>query len=118
MLSRQTLIDEDLIRQHLQKGHSVLLEIGADWCMTCHVNNLLLFNKINMQKWKEVYNLEFIRVDWTDYEQKTLDYMARYGRKGLPFYVLYTPLIREGLVLPEVFYIQDFEQILNDTVAR
>ncbi len=118
MLSRQTLIDEDLIRQHLQKGHSVLLEIGADWCMTCHVNNLLLFNKINMQKWKEVYNLEFIRVDWTDYEQKTLDYMARYGRKGLPFYVLYTPLIREGLVLPEVFYIQEFEQILNDTVAR
>jgi len=118
MLNRQTLVDEDLIHKYLEKGHSVLVEIGADWCMTCHVNNLLLFNKINMQKWKEVYNLEFIRVDWTNNEPKTLDYMARYGRKGLPFYILYTPFIREGLVLPEVFYIQEFEQILNDAIIK
>lgn len=108
----QTEVDLSLIKEKLSMGHSVLLEIGADWCLTCHYNDAFTLTPKNLAYWQKYYNLDFIRVDWTNYNEQTLQYMARYGRKGLPFYVLYTPLMREGMVLPEIFTAEDIRQML------
>lgn len=116
--TRPTLIDKRLIAQKLAEGKSVLLEIGADWCLTCHYNNVMTLNKQNLKYWQETYNLDFVRVDWTNYNQDILNFMAKYGRKGLPFYVLYTPLLRDGLVMPEIFSAQDFENIIRNSSLR
>ena len=112
--TRPTLIDKRLIAQKLAEGKSVLLEIGADWCLTCHYNNVMTLNKQNLKYWQETYNLDFVQVDWTNYNQDILNFMAKYGRKGLPFYILYTPLLRDGLVMPEIFSAQDFENIIRN----
>ena len=101
--TRDTVVNSDLIKEKLAQGRSVLLEIGADWCLTCHYNDAVVLTPKNLAYWKEVLHLDFMRVDWTDYNKQTLDFMARFGRKGLPFYILYTPFIREGMVLPEIF---------------
>ena len=95
-----------------------MLEIGADWCLTCHYNNVMTLNKQNLKYWQETYNLDFVQVDWTNYNQYILNFMAKYGRKGLPFYVLYTPLLRDGLVMPEIFSAQDFENIIRNSSLR
>ena len=116
--TRPTLIDKKLIAQKLAAGKSVLLEIGADWCLTCHYNNVMTLNRQNLKYWQETYNLDFVQVDWTNYNQDILNFMAKYGRKGLPFYVLYTPLLRDGLVLPEIFSAQDFENIIRNSALR
>lgn len=109
---RQTAIDIPLIKEKLSNGRSVLLEVSADWCLTCHYNDALVLTPKNLDYWQKYYHLDFIRVDWTNYNEQTLQYMARYGRKGLPFYILYTPLMREGLVLPEIFNAEDIRQML------
>lgn len=109
---RQTAIDIPLIKEKLSNGRSVLLEVSADWCLTCHYNDALVLTSKNLDYWQKYYHLDFIRVDWTNYNEQTLQYMARYGRKGLPFYILYTPLMREGLVLPEIFTDEDIRQML------
>ena len=77
-----------LIQEKLRQGHSVLVEIRADWCMTCQVNGALVFTKNKLDDWKNRYNLDFIRVDWTNYNKETLNFMEKHGRKGLPFYIL------------------------------
>ncbi len=118
MKNRLTFIDRDLIDKYLNDGHPVLVEISADWCLTCHANKMFVFNKTNMEHWKSSYNLEFIRVDWTNYNKEILDYMGKFGRKGLPFYILYTPFIKEGMVLPEIFEESDLSQILNVSKMR
>lgn len=115
MLNRQTTIDIFEIKEKLSRGESVLLEIGADWCLTCHVNNFLIFNAHNKEFWKDSYKLNIIRVDWTNYNKEILDYMEKFGRKGLPFYILYTPNIREGIVLPEIFDSQDLQDIIKSS---
>ena len=115
MVNRQTEIDKFKIQEKLSQGRSVLLEIGADWCMTCHVNNFLLFNKNNIEFWKNEYHLDLIKIDWTNYNKDILDYMEKYGRKGLPFYILYTPYIREGIVLPEIFSIEDLQNLIYNS---
>ncbi|MBP1531911.1 MAG: thioredoxin family protein, partial [Alphaproteobacteria bacterium] len=115
---REVSIDQKQIEEYLAQGHPVLLEITSDWCLTCHVNNALVLNKNNLENLHSMYNLELISVDWTNYNPNTLKFMAQYGRKGLPFYILYTPLIREGMVLPEVFNSNDLEQYLTYAVFR
>lgn len=109
---RDTVINSDLIREKLAQGRSVLLEIGADWCLTCHYNDAVVLTPKNLAYWRDVLHLDFMRVDWTDYNKQTLDFMARFGRKGLPFYILYTPFIREGMVLPEIFDAEDIRYLL------
>lgn len=89
------------------------MEIGADWCLTCHYNDAFVLTPKNLAYWQDYYHLDFIRVDWTNYNAETLNYMARYGRKGLPFYIIYTPLMREGMVLPEIFDADDIKQMLT-----
>lgn len=118
MQNRLTFLDKKLIKEYLNNGHPVLVEISADWCLTCHVNKVFVFNKNNMQHWKKTYNLEFLRVDWTNYNKEILDYMGNFGRKGLPFYILYTPFIQEGMVLPEIFEESDLSQILQNSIIR
>ena len=118
MKDRLTSIDKNVIDEYLDEGHPVLVEISADWCLTCHANKVLVFNKNNMENWKQSYNLEFLRVDWTNYNKEILDYMEKFGRKGLPFYILYTPFIREGMVLPEIFEESDLSQILKVSQMR
>ena len=72
----------------------------------------------NLKIWNEIYNMDFVKVDWTNYNKEVLDFMAKYGRKGLPFYILYTPLMRDGLVLPEIFTSRELENILQTSALR
>lgn len=118
MQERLTFIDKDLINDFIGQGHPVLVEISADWCLTCQFNKYVLFDEYNMEYMKKRYNLEFLRVDWTNYDKDILEYMEKYGRKGLPFYILYTPFIREGMVLPEIFGYTDLDKILRTSYKR
>ncbi len=118
MENRLTFIDHKLINDKLMQGRSVLLEIGADWCMTCHFNSINVLNSLNIKSWKKNYDLDYIRVDWTNYNREILDFMSQYGRKGLPFYILYTPLLREGIVLPEIFSSEDILNMITYTKIR
>ena len=112
--NRELAIDTALIQEKLRQGHSVLIEIRADWCMTCQVNGALVFTKNKLDDWKNRYNLDFIRVDWTNYNKETLNFMEKHGRKGLPFYILYTPFVREGIVLSEILADSEIENILQN----
>ncbi len=112
MQTRTTLIDTALIGEKLNEGRSVLVEISADWCLTCQYNSRTTLTKRNLEYWQQKYKLDLMRVDWTNYNAATLAFMERYGRKGLPFYILYTPFMREGMVLSEIFSPHDLENML------
>ena len=106
------VVDEQLISQKLAKGKSVLLVIKADWCLTCQYNQAMVLTGLNLENWQKNYNLEVVTVDWSNYNKQVLDFMEKYGRKGLPFYVLFTPILRDGIVLPEIFSPDDLTAML------
>ncbi|MCQ2735335.1 MAG: thioredoxin family protein, partial [Alphaproteobacteria bacterium] len=118
MVNRHTELNQDIIHQKVANGRSVLLEVGADWCLTCHVNDALVLTESNLKNWQNIYNLDVIRIDWTNYSQIVLNYMEKFGRKGIPFYVLYTPYMREGMVLPEILAPDDLQNLLNNAAHR
>ncbi len=112
LATRLTGINKNLIAEKLAEGKSVLLEIKADWCLTCQYNGAVVLTDSTLENWKKLYNLELMTVDWTDYNRDVLDFMEKYGRKGLPFYVLFTPILRDGIVLPEMFSADDVTAML------
>lgn len=117
-VNRHTELNQDIIRKKVAEGRSVLLEVGADWCMTCHINDALVLTDSNLKNWQKNYNLDVIRIDWTNYSQTVLNYMEKFGRKGIPFYVLYTPYMREGIVLPEILAPEDMQNLLNNAAHK
>ena len=59
------------------------------------------------------YNIKVINVDWTNYNEDILAFMERFGRKGIPFSILFTPNIPEGMVLPEIMTERELSEILR-----
>lgn len=119
IVSQKTTTELDLnqIGHDVAKGYNVLVKIGADWCLTCSYNNFLVFDNASTKSIYERYNIKVINLDWTEYKPEILEFMSEYGRKGLPFYILYNQNIPEGLVLPEILSQMEFERILNNSAV-
>ena len=106
--------------EHLVKdGKTVLVSIGAEWCLTCHYNNFTTLNLPSFQSVLKAYDVEMINIDWTNYSQEVITFMQKYHRNGLPFYVLFSPLAPDGFVLPEILQDKQLQGIINNfTTAR
>lgn len=111
---QQTAINYSLIQKSINDGHNVIVNVGADWCLTCSYNNVVIFDNPAIQNLIDQYGIKFINIDWTGYNREILEFMSRYGRRGLPFYILYNKNIPDGIVLPEVLSIMELEKILKD----
>ena len=112
-----TELNLDQIGHDVAQGYNVLVKVGADWCLTCSYNNLLVFDNVTTKNIYDHYNLKVINLDWTEYKPEILEFMSEYGRRGLPFYILYNQNIPEGLVLPEILSQMEFERILNNSAV-
>lgn len=107
-------IDYDVISQKVKEGKIVVVSVGADWCLTCKYNDVMVFSTTAVEDVLKKNNAELIEVDWTGYNEEVLKFMEKYGRKGLPFYVVFSPMIPDGMVLPEVLSGREFSRIINN----
>ena len=107
------MFDVGRIKETLGQGRIVLVRIGADWCLTCKFNDVTVFGNEFINDLIAEKQIEVIDVDWTNYNREILDFMGRFGRRGLPFYIIFTPQIPDGMVLPEILNEQDFNRLLN-----
>ena len=101
------------IEQHLNEGHMVLLKIGANWCLSCKYNDFAALEAPQVKQLMEKYGVVEIKIDWTDYNEEVLAFMQKFGRSGLPFYVIFTPKIPSGMVLPEILNEQDLRRTIE-----
>ena len=102
------------IESYLKKGKTVLVTVGADWCLTCRYNDIMVFANpavINNIKSRGVVVLN---IDWTIRNADTLRFMKKYGRSGLPFYILFTPLVPDGLILPEILTERELNLLIDN----
>jgi len=88
----------------------ILVDITADWCITCK------FNKLRILKSKEIIdklkNGEIIglRGDLTSPNEKIMNYMKKFNRFAIPFNVVYGPNAKEGILTSELL---SKEELLN-----
>jgi suppressor for copper-sensitivity B len=72
-------------------GQLVFVDVTADWCFTCKVNERLILDTPEVARAFEEHNVVPMKADWTNRDDRIGAFLAEHGRYGIPFYLLYRP---------------------------
>ena len=90
------------LQEELAKGSHVFVDMTADWCITCKVNEKMVLDTDDIAKAFKEKNITLLKGDWTDHNQEIADFLKSYNRYGIPFYVLYSKDLEKPFVFPEL----------------
>lgn len=72
-------------------GKLVFVDVTADWCFTCKVNEKLVLETPEVAGAFQRHSVVAMRADWTNRDDRIGTFLADHGRYGIPFYLLYKP---------------------------
>ncbi len=88
------------IGHYLQEGKPVLVDVTADWCVTCKYNERFVLASPAVTAEFKRRGMVLMRADWTNRNDEVASYLKKHGRVGIPFYAVYLPG-RKPVVLSE-----------------
>lgn len=100
------------LKQLRAEGKPVLVNMTADWCITCLVNERVALNTDSSRAALALYDVTYMKGDWTLRDSAITDYLRLYQRDGVPLYVLYWPG-QPPEVLPQILTPQTLPQTLE-----
>lgn len=89
--------------EELQKsGTPFLIDFTARWCLICQTNHMVLTSGEVQKKLHEL-GVVTIKADWTKNDPVITKVLRKFGRSGVPLYLLYgTDPKKEPYVLPQL----------------
>jgi|HubBroStandDraft_3_1064219.scaffolds.fasta_scaffold05732_3 thiol:disulfide interchange protein len=72
-------------------GQLVFVDVTAQWCFTCKVNERWVLETPEVAGAFSRHNVLAMRADWTNHDERIAGFLAEHGRYGIPFYLLYRP---------------------------
>lgn len=79
----------------------VVINMTADWCITCKVNEQVAFSSSSVKQALQQENVHYMVGDWTNKNAEILAYLTQYERAGVPLYVVYAGT-QSKQVLPQI----------------
>ncbi|MXZ39702.1 MAG: DUF255 domain-containing protein [Holophagales bacterium] len=98
------------------EGRLVFVDVTADWCATCKVNERLVLETDETAELFDRYEVVAMKADWTNRNDDIARYLASFGRYGIPFYALYRPG-QEPHVFSELLRGGRLEQAIRDSAG-
>ena len=81
----------------------MLLDFTAEWCLTCKVNEKTVLTSKEVVDKLRAMNVLAVRADWTNRNPEITKLLSKFGRSGVPLYVIFPPgRSSNPIVLPEV----------------
>ena len=105
--------DEEQISKHVNAGNTVIVDVSADWCITCKVNEKLFISTGLIEDGLKSGELIGMKADWTSPNEKIANYLISFNRYGIPFTVIYGPRARTGIVLPELLSVDAIKDAIE-----
>ena len=93
----------EAVQDAQRDGKTVLVDFSAAWCVTCLVNERLALENPDVVAGYQKHGVVLLKADWTNRDSAISAELDRYGRSGVPLYLLY-PAHRQGraTVLPQI----------------
>ena len=83
-------------------GKVVVVDVTADWCITCQVNKAAVLDRGPVLARLQGPDTVAMKADWTRPNAEISRYLAGFGRYGIPFNAVYGPGAPDGIALPEL----------------
>ncbi|MGC1041685.1 protein-disulfide reductase DsbD domain-containing protein [Pantoea agglomerans] len=96
--------------QALAENKRVFVDITADWCINCKVNEALVLNSAAVAEELNRADVVALKGDWSRPSPQIEAFLQRNGASGIPFNALFTPRQTEGELLPPLL---DKHQLLS-----
>jgi thiol:disulfide interchange protein/DsbC/DsbD-like thiol-disulfide interchange protein len=99
---------DSTLRAARASGAPVLLDITADWCLTCKVNERVAFGSERVRAAIDSGNVHLLRADWTSRSPEITRLIRGFGRSGVPVVALYpageqsAPVLLPTLLTPGI----------------
>ncbi len=99
----------------LKAGEAVFVDFTADWCISCKFNERTAIDVPAVREAFAKDGIVAMKADWTNANPEITAALKRFGRVGVPFYVLY-PRGKpdKPIILPELLT----EKIVLDALAK
>jgi thiol:disulfide interchange protein DsbD len=101
---------------------TVFLDFTADWCLSCKLNEHLVFDNLEVINLIKQNHVKLLKGDWTRQDPNITQFLNNYRRVGVPFYIAFGPGAPEGKIFPEILtpdeFKKDLESVLHKGVSR
>jgi suppressor for copper-sensitivity B len=94
--------DPGAIARLVSEGRTVFVDVTADWCLTCKLNERLAIDAPAVRRRLAAKGVVAMRADWTRPNARITRYLEGFGRFGIPFNAVYGPALPRGRALPEL----------------
>jgi thiol:disulfide interchange protein DsbD len=106
------------VARQVASGRAAFVYFTADWCVTCKVNERLVLEDERVRAALREHDVAVFRADWTRRDEAIRVELARFGRAGVPAYLVYAagdPAAPR--VLPELLSVELLLDALRDAAA-
>lgn len=93
------------INYAIKNQRIALVDITADWCVTCKYNKFMVLDTKYMMNFLQKNNIVTIRGDYTTANQEINKFLQTHERYGIPLNVVYSNQCAEGMVLDPILTI-------------
>ena len=100
------------------EGRPVFVNYTAAWCVSCQVNDRVALSTKGVARAMKDSNTAYLKADWTLKDAEIAAELARYGRAGVPLYLLYGADGSDGVILPSILTEGIVVRALNKAAAK
>jgi thiol:disulfide interchange protein len=95
-----------------QSGEAVFINLSADWCITCLVNERISMGD-EFYKTLEENNITYLKGDWTHKDPQITQLLNQYDRNGVPLYLVFPKGPGAAEILPQLLTKNGLIKALN-----
>jgi thiol:disulfide interchange protein DsbD len=84
------------------EGRPVFVNYTAAWCVSCQVNDRVVISTRAVVDAMKRNRVAYLKADWTKRDPVIAGELARYGRAGVPLYLVYGAERGQPVILPAI----------------
>ncbi len=101
------------IAKYVDQGKIVVIDVTADWCVTCKINKIRVLENSRILERLKQDDIIAMQADITRPRPEVMQFMAKYKRYAIPFNVVFGPNAKSGILTSELPSVEELLDIIN-----